>query len=52
MKKWRLGGGLGGLGGDLRKKNVLEAVLADFGRAQEPQNVSQMAQDSAKMGAT
>ena len=26
------GGGLGGLGGDLGKKNVQEAVLADLGR--------------------
>ena len=30
--KSRPGGGLGGLGGDLWKKNVQEAVLADFGR--------------------
>ena len=30
--KSRPGGGLGGLGGDLWKKNDLEAVLADFGR--------------------
>ena len=31
--KSRPGGGLGGLGGDLWKKNDLEAVLADFGQA-------------------
>ena len=49
VKKWRLGGRLGGLGSDLRKKNVLEAVVADLGQAREPQNGGKMGEDGVKM---
>ena len=48
------GRGLGALGGDLGKKNVQEAVLADlgrFGQARDAQNGGKMAELGAKMGA-
>ena len=49
-EKSRPGWALGALGGDLGKKNVHEAVLADFGQARDAQNGGKMAELGAKMG--
>ena len=46
IEAWR---DLGALGGDLGKKNLSKAVLADLGGAQIVQNLAPVAQDGAKL---